>query len=96
MWNFLSGKGKSMQSFQYKITESEKTCEYRAGLLAREAMKFTSSISIDNKDRTGDAKRFFSLAGLKLEKGNEVTVETEGEDEARAAVCLSDFFRKNL
>lgn len=85
-----------MKSFRYKVTEPEGLNFRQAGLLLKEAMQFSSSVSIDYKESMGDAKRLFSMAGLGISQGDEIVVEAEGEDEARAAVQLSAFFAQFL
>lgn len=82
-----------MKEFQYVITDAE-------GIHARPAVKkakeFSSTITIKKDDKSGDAKKIFSVMGLAAKKGETVTVCVEGADEDTAAPALEAFFKENL
>jgi phosphocarrier protein len=56
-----------------------------AGDLCREAKKFRSSITIDYKDNTANAKSVLSVIATGMEQGEAVTLICEGPDEKEAA-----------
>lgn len=85
-----------MKSFQYVITDSEGIHARPAGMFVKEAGKFQSSINISCHGKTGDAKRIFSVMGLAVKSGEEITVTCEGADEQEAATSLESFFKENL
>lgn len=70
--------------------------ERPAGQLVRKALKYASAISVSVNDRFGNAKRILSVMALGLAAGDEVLVEAEGPDEAKAVVDLAEFFKNNL
>ncbi|MDF2474021.1 MAG: Phosphotransferase system, phosphocarrier protein HPr [Anaerocolumna sp.] len=85
-----------MKKFSYVITDELGIHARPAGLLVKEAAKFTSNITLKCGDKSGDAKRIFGIMGMGIKKGNEVTVEAEGSDEDAAIAGLADFFKNNL
>lgn len=87
---------KKMKSFRYKITAYPEKFEHPAGQLVRKALKYASAISVSVNDSLGDAKRILSIMSLRLMEGDEVLVEAEGPDEAKAVVELAEFFKDNL
>lgn len=46
--------------------------------------------------KTGDLKRIFSLMGMGIKAGMELTVSVEGPDEKEAAAALEAFLKANL
>lgn len=85
-----------MKEFTYTITDEQGIHARPAGLLVKEASKFVSTITIENADKKGDAKRIFAVMALAVKKGNTITVKAEGSDEEEAAAALEIFFRENL
>ena len=69
-----------MEKFTYVITDPAGIHARPAGLLVKEAGKFTSKLTISK--------------GAK--KGEEIEVTCEGADEAAAASALAAFFKANL
>ena len=59
-----------------------------AGLIVKEANRFTSDITVKNKDKSADAKKIFSLLALELRQGEVMSIIIEGEDEVGAAEAL--------
>ncbi len=85
-----------MQSFEYTITDAQGIHARPAGLLVREASKYASDIKLSFNEKTGDAKRLFSVMGLGIKCGNKITVTIEGADEAEAISSIKSFFETNL
>lgn len=85
-----------MKQFTYTITDREGIHARPAGLLVKEAAKFTSSITLSKDQKTGDAKRIFAVMGLAAKKGETLTVTVEGADEAEAAAAIETFLKENL
>ena len=83
-----------MKEFQYVITDAEGIHARPAGLLVKKAKEFASAVKKD--DKSGDAKKIFSVMGLAAKKGETVTVCVEGADEDTAAPALEAFFKENL
>lgn len=85
-----------MKEFTHTITDPNGLHARPAGLLAKEASKYASVISIVCNDKTVDAKRIFSVMTLGAKNGDSITVTADGSDEAVAAEALESFFRTNL
>ena len=85
-----------MQSFEYTITDSQGIHARPAGLLVKEASKYASDIKVSFNEKSGDAKRLFSIMGLGIKCGNKITVTIDGADEEIAVSAMKDFLEKNL
>ncbi len=85
-----------MKQFTYVITDPAGIHARPAGLLVKEAAKFSSSTSIAKGSKKGDLKRIFGVMALGVKKGEEVTVACEGADEEAAVAALEAFFKANL
>ncbi|MCD7954068.1 MAG: HPr family phosphocarrier protein [Synergistaceae bacterium] len=85
-----------MKEFSYVITDPAGIHARPAGLLVKEAMKFTSSIKIAKGEKSGDLKRIFSVMGLGAKCGEKVTLKVEGPDEEAAAAAVEAFLKANM
>lgn len=85
-----------MKEFTYVITDPAGIHARPAGLLVKEAAKFSSAISIAKGGKKGDLKRIFGVMALGVKKGETVTITCEGADEEAAAAAISDFLKNNL
>lgn len=85
-----------MKTFNYVITDEVGLHARPAGLLVKEAGKYTSDITIECKGKSADSKRIIAIMGLGVKKGDEVTVKIEGGDEEKAFTALESFFKENL
>lgn len=85
-----------MQEFSYTITDEQGIHARPAGLLVKEASKYESAITISHNGKTGDAKKIFSVMGLGIKFGDQITVSAEGTDEAQAAPAINSFLKENL
>ena len=85
-----------MKQFAYTITDPQGIHARPAGLLVKEASRFQSNITLRCNQKSGDAKRIFSVMGLSAVSGTQVTVTAEGTDEDAAIQSLELFFKENL
>lgn len=85
-----------MREFSYVIQDQEGIHARPAGELVKMAKTYASSISVIKDGKKVDAKKLFSLMGLGVKQGMEITVQADGEDEAAAAEALEAFFKANL
>ncbi len=85
-----------MKTFDYTITDPEGIHARPAGILVKEAGKFSSKVTMVKDGKEADAKRIFGIMGLGVKKGNTVTVKVDGEDEEAAFAMLETFFKENL
>ena len=85
-----------MKSFSYVINDELGLHARTAGMLAKEAKKFSSKITITKEGKTVSATQLMMIMSLGVKKGAEVTVEADGEDEAEAIAAIENFFKENL
>jgi len=85
-----------MKQFKYTVRDENGIHARPAGLLVREAQKFTSHIQVICADKTADLKRLFSVMGIGVKKGDQIIVTVSGEDEAIAARALEKFIKANF
>ena len=67
-----------------------------AGMLAKTAKEFESTITIEKGDKSAVATKLMAVMGLGIKCGDEVTVICEGADEEAAAAKIEEFFTANL
>lgn len=85
-----------MKEFSYIIKDELGIHARPAGLLVKKASSFQSSISIIKDSKTADSKKIFSLMSLGAKKGDTITVQISGEDEAEALTAIEEFIKENL
>lgn len=85
-----------MQTIQYTIDDQNGIHARPAGLFVKTAGKFSSDIKISKGEKQADGKRLFSIMGLGVKCGDEITVTIDGSDEQEAASALNAFLQENL
>ena len=85
-----------MIQFQYTITDPNGLHARPAGLLVKEAQKFSSAVKLTRGEKSADLKRFFAVMGMGVKCGETVEVTVDGADEAQATQILEQFFRENF
>ncbi len=87
-----------MISFDYSIKDEIGIHARPAGLLNKEAKKYTSTVTVARKDseKSADVKKLMQLLALGIKFNDTITVTVEGEDEEAAAAALEEFFKTNL
>lgn len=85
-----------MKEITYTITDPEGIHARPAGVLVKEAAKFTSKVIIAQDGKEVDAKRILGLMGLGVKCGQKIVLKTEGEDEDAAIEALGKFLEENL
>jgi phosphocarrier protein len=85
-----------MKEISYVIKDEMGIHARPAGLLVKEAGKFSSKIRIKKGTMDMDAKSIFGVMGLGAKKGDEVVVTFEGSDEAEASDTIRAFLNNNL
>ena len=85
-----------MKEFKYVITDEVGIHARPAGLLVKKAKEFTSTIIISKDDKSAKATALRKLMGRGIKKGDEVTVQVEGDDEEAAAAAIEAFLKENL
>ena len=85
-----------MKAFTYTIQEPLGIHARPAGLLAKEAKKFSSVCTITKGDQTKKLTQLMMLMAMGVKQGDTVTIQAEGADEDTAIAALEAFFRVNL
>lgn len=85
-----------MKTVQYVIQDELGIHARPAGELVKLAKTFSSHIIMKKEGKSGDCKKIFALMGLAVKKGNEITLEIEGEDEEKACEELTRFLKEQL
>ena len=85
-----------MKEFKYVITDEVGIHARTAGLLVKEAKQYTSTITIIKGDKSSKATSLMKLMGMGILKGDEITVQVEGDDEEAAAAAIQKFLAENL
>lgn len=85
-----------MKTFDYTIKDELGIHARPAGLLVKEAKKFTSDCTITKAGNTKKLTQLMMLMSLGVKNGDTVTISAEGEDEDAAIAALKEFFEANL
>ncbi len=85
-----------MKNFNYTITDEIGIHARPAGLLAKEAKKYCSKITINVDGKSAEATKLMALMQLGVKCGQTIEVTVEGEDEAIAVEEIKAFFEQNL
>ena len=85
-----------MKEFNFKVKDELGIHARPAGKLVKTAVEFDSEITIECREKTGDAKRIFAVMGLGVRCGDEITFRIEGSDEDEAREKILAFLEENL
>ncbi|MCI8447283.1 MAG: HPr family phosphocarrier protein [Eubacterium sp.] len=85
-----------MKEFNYEIKDEQGIHARPAGLLVKEAKKFTSTLTITKNGQTKKLTQLMMVMSLGVKKGEVVTIQADGEDEEAAIEALKAFFEQNL
>lgn len=86
----------SMKSFSYVIKDEVGLHARPAGLLAKEAKKYASKITLEAGGKSAEATKLMAIMAMGVKKDTEVMVTIEGDDEDVAAQEIQKFFEENL
>ena len=85
-----------MKTFNYTIKDEVGIHARPAGLLAKKAKEFESTITIQKGEKSVNATKLMMLMGLGVKCGETVTITVEGTDEEKAVAEIEAFFNENL
>lgn len=85
-----------MKTFNYTIKDEIGIHARPAGLLAKKAKEFESTITLEKNGKSVNVTKLMMLMGLGVKCGETVTVTVEGPDEDKAAAEMEAFFNTNL
>lgn len=85
-----------MKEFNYTITDEIGIHARPAGMLAKKAKAFESSVTIAKGDKEAALTKLMAVMALGVKHGDTVTVKAEGADEEAAIAEIKKFFEENL
>ena len=85
-----------MKEFKYVITDPVGIHARPAGILAKEAKNFKSTVTVLKGEKSAKATALMKLMGLGVKQNDEVTVQIEGEDEEACFAAIEKFFKENF
>ena len=85
-----------MKKFSYTVKDEVGIHARPAGLLVKEAKKYSSKVTIHKEGKSADAGKLMAVMALGVKCVQTVDVEIEGEDEDTAFEALKGFFESNL
>lgn len=92
----VNKEAERMKSFDYQVTDQMGLHARPAGMLVKEAGKFSSVIKVTSGGKSAEATRLFGIMGLAVKCGATVTVTAEGADEEAAIAAMEAFFKENV
>lgn len=84
-----------MKEFTYTITDPVGIHARPAGMLAKKAAGFKSTVTVIKGEKKADTRRLMALMGLGIKCGETIIVQAEGEDEQAAADEIKAFLIEN-
>lgn len=85
-----------MKTFTYTIKDELGIHARPAGMLAKTAKGFESTVTIEKDGKAVNAQKLMMLMGLGVKCGDTINVTVEGADEEAAAKAMEDFLSANL
>ncbi len=85
-----------MKTFSYTIKDEVGIHARPAGLLAKLAKTFSSTISIEKDGKSVNVTKLMMLMGMGIKCGDTVNFTVEGDDEEVAAKAIEEFMAANL
>lgn len=85
-----------MKKFEYVIKDEVGIHARPAGMLAKEAKKYSSKIVIKCGEKSAEAGKLMAVMSLGVKCGQKVEVEITGADEETACEKVQEFFVANL
>lgn len=85
-----------MRSFVYVVKDEVGLHARPAGMLVRLVGTLTSEVWIKKGEKKVEGTRILALMGLGVGRGDEITVEIKGGDEAASEASLRRFLSENL
>ena len=85
-----------MKTFDYLIRDELGIHARPAGLLAKTAKQYESTITVSKNGKTVTATKLMALMSLGVKGGDRITVTVAGADEEAAAEGMKRFLESNL
>ena len=85
-----------MKTFTYTIQDEVGIHARPAGMLAKKAKEFQSTITLEKDGKSVNLTKLMAVMGMGVKHGDTVTVSIDGTDEETAFAELQTFFQQNL
>lgn len=85
-----------MRTFSYTVKDEVGIHARPAGLLAKKAKEFQSTITLEKDGKSAAATKLMAIMGMGVKCGDTVNITVEGADEDTAAAAMEEFFKTNL
>ncbi len=85
-----------MKTFSYTVKDEVGIHARPAGLLAKKAKEFQSTITLEKDGKSAAATKLMAIMGMGVKCGDTVNITVEGADEDTAAAAMEEFFKTNL
>lgn len=85
-----------MKEFSYTITDPVGIHARPAGLLAKAAKAYQSTVTLYKGEKSANVTRLMAVMGLGVKCGDTVKVTAKGADEDTAIAEMETFFKENL
>ena len=85
-----------MKTFSYTVKDEVGIHARPAGLLAKKAKEFQSTITLEKDGKSAAATKLMAVMGMGVKCGDTVNVTVEGADEDTAAAAMEEFFKSNV
>ena len=86
-----------MKQFEYTVKNEEGLHARPAGILAKEAKKYESKVTITNESgKSAEGSKLIRVMALGVKNGQNVTVTVEGPDEETTFEEVKAFFEENF
>ena len=85
-----------MRSFNHTITDPLGLHARPAGILAKKAREYESTITIRKDGKEAQAQKLIAVMALGVKQGDEVSVSIEGRDENKIFEEVKVFFKENF
>ena len=82
--------------FMYTVQNEQGLHVQPATVLAKEAVKYKSAMTIATTQKSADLKKVFGIVGLGVKCGDSFVIDVQGEDEERAVMALKTLIEKIL
>ena len=85
-----------MKQFEFTVKEPLGIHARPAGMLTKEAKKYSSTITLKKGDKEVNVLKLMALLCLGVKCGDTVTVKIDGADEDTCAPMIETFFNENF
>ena len=85
-----------MKEITFTVTDPLGIHARPAGILVKEAKKFSSKITVFKGDKSCDMRKLLQLMGLAVKQGDTINVQVEGDDEDACAAAIEAFLKESF